>query len=63
MELSKMTFRRKFSVNPYKTLRLPLGEMSLYKDFVNDKRGDPYPVTVRKGEINEEISNAKYSYR
>ena len=60
MELSKMTFRRKFSVNPYKKLRLPLGEMSLYKDFVNDKRGDPYPVTVRTGDVSEKIDNAKY---
>ena len=61
MELSKMTFRRKFSVNPYKTLRLPLGEMSLYKDFVNDKRGDPYPVTFKTGDVCEKIENAKYT--
>ncbi len=41
----EMKFRRKFSVNPYKTMRLPLGEMSFYKDWLHTDRGDPYPVT------------------
>ncbi|MBO4933508.1 MAG: hypothetical protein J6I42_15185 [Clostridia bacterium] len=44
-----MTFRRKFSVNPYKTLRMKLGEMSFWKDWLNTNRGDPYPVIARAG--------------
>ncbi len=60
MELSNMTFRRKFSVNLYKNLRLPLGEMSLCKDWVNDKRGNPYPGIFRDGDVFEKIENARY---
>ncbi len=45
-----MKFRRKFSVNPYKTLQMKLGEMSFYKDWLNTDRGDPYPVTERAGD-------------
>lgn len=40
-----MIFRRKFSINPYRTLRLPLAGMSFYKDWLNTSRGDPCPVT------------------
>ena len=40
----EMKFRRRFSINPYKTLRMKLGEMSCYKNWVDDRRGDPYPV-------------------
>jgi len=29
-----MKFRRRFSVNPYKTLRMKLGEMSFWKDWL-----------------------------
>lgn len=45
-----MKFRRKFSVNPYKTLKMKLGEMSFYKDWLTTDRGDPYPVTGTGGE-------------
>ncbi len=45
-----MKFRRKFSVNPYKTLQMKLGEMSFYKDWLHTDRGDPYPVTARTGD-------------
>lgn len=40
----EMKFRRRFSVNPFKTLRMKLGEMSCHKNWVDDQRGDPYPV-------------------
>ena len=32
--IEEMTFRRRFSINPYKRLRLPLGEMSCFKDWL-----------------------------
>lgn len=45
-----MKFRRKFSVNPYRTLKMKLGEMSFFKDWLNTDRGDPYPITAQAGE-------------
>jgi len=61
MTPSKLSFKRKFSVNLYKTLRLKAGEMSMFKDWVNDRRGDPYTVLDREGDIREKISGAKYT--
>ena len=62
--IHEMKFRRRFSINPYKTLRMKLGEMSCYKDWVNDRRGDPYPVittTDREGAaIFETLPGARY---
>jgi len=62
--IHEMKFRRRFSINPYKTLRMKLGEMSCYKDWVNDRRGDPYPVIVtteREGAaIFETLPGARY---
>ncbi len=62
--IHEMKFRRRFSINPYKTLRMKLGEMSCYKDWVNDRRGDPYPVittTEREGAaIFETLPGARY---
>lgn len=57
---SELLFKRRFSVNMYKTLRLKTGEMSMYKDWVNDKRGDPYTVLMRNGVISEKISDNSY---
>ena len=59
-KLHELFFQRKFSVNPYQTLQLPICEMSMYKDWVNDRRGDPYTVLGRKGDICEEIADASY---
>lgn len=60
MKLHELSFKRRFSVNLYRNLRLKAGEMSMFKDWVNDKRGDPYPVLSRRGEVYEEIKNASY---
>lgn len=58
-----MKFRRKFSVNPYKTLRMKLSEMSFYKDWLNTDRGDPYPVTDRAGEgtLTEQTADGRFA--
>lgn len=45
-----MKFRRKFSINPYKSLKLPLAAMSFCKDWLHTDRGDPYPLLERTGE-------------
>ncbi len=55
--IEEMTFRRRFSINPYKRLRLPLGEMSCFKDWLNDRRGAPYPV-VLSSEAEETLSES-----
>ena len=60
MKLQDVTFRRKYSVNPYKNLTLKLYEMSMFKDWVNDKRGDPYTVLAKEGDIFERIADASY---
>ena len=51
MKLSERTFHRLFSINLYKNKRLQLGEMSFFKDFTRETRGDPYPVLSRAGHI------------
>jgi len=57
--LHKMKFRRLFSVNFYKNLKLKLGEMSFYKDFVNDRRGDPYSL-IENIRCNERVEGGYY---
>lgn len=61
MELHELNFRRRFSVNLYQSMKLPVGEMSLYKDWVNDQRGDPYPILDRQGDITEAVADAAYT--
>ena len=52
-------FRRKFSVNPFNTLKMKLGEMSFWKDWINTTRGDPYPVLLNSGSLREETGNGR----
>ena len=61
MQLEDILFRRRFSVNLYRNLLLPMGEMSFYKDWVNDKNGDPYPILSREGDPCESVQNGTYS--
>ncbi len=56
-------FRREFSSNFYKNLTFPLGEVSLAKDWVNDKRGDPYPLISSSGAAREAIIPGAYHAR
>ena len=60
-----MKFRRKFSVNPYKTLKMKLGEMSFWKDWLNTSRGDPYPVLHHTGEgtLTETTADGRFTVR
>ena len=59
-----MKFRRKFSINPYKNLRMKLGEMSFFKDWLHTDRGDPYPVITETpaAELTETTGDGRYSF-
>ncbi|MBQ2955364.1 MAG: hypothetical protein IJE08_02775 [Clostridia bacterium] len=62
--IHEMKFRRRFSINPYKTLRMKLGEMSCFKNWVDDRRGDPYPVLesteTDEKRMSETLPDARY---
>ena len=63
MRPNELDFKRRFSVNLYKNLRLKVAEMSMCKDWVNDKRGDPYTVLHRDGEVNERVFGGSYTVK
>ena len=44
----------------YKNLKIKLGEMSFFKDFVNDSRGDLYPVIQKSLDCVECVENNRY---
>ena len=53
---AKLYFRRRFCYNPCNTLRLPLGEMSLHRDWLHaEGKGDPYPELFRAGCVEEQV--------
>lgn len=53
-------FKRKFSMSTYKNMRIGLGEMTFFKDFVNDKRGDLYPVLEKSEDLEESVDRNLY---
>lgn len=53
-------FKRKFSISMYKNMGIPLGEMSFFKDFVNDTRGDLYPLIEKSDDCNEQVYGNRY---
>jgi hypothetical protein len=61
MHLSEVEFKRKFSFSPYKDMSIPLAEMSFAKDFVNDTRGDLYPVIEKDGQCIESVLENRYT--
>ncbi len=60
MDLLNTEFKRKFSVSLHKNLKLRLAEMSFHKDFVNDLRGDLYPVLQKTEDCREMIEHNRY---
>lgn len=56
-------FKRKFSISMYKNLKIKLGEMSFFKDFVNDLRGDLYPVIQKSPDCVECVENNCYAIK
>lgn len=61
MKLRDAVFYRRFSVNFHRNLTLKMGEMSFYKDWVNDSRGDPYPLI--SGNAEESVYSGRYTVR
>ena len=53
-------FKRKFSVSMYKNMQITLGEMNFLKDFVNDTRGDLYPVFEKSEDAAERVCDNRY---
>ena len=53
-------FKRKFSVSMYKNMGIPLGEMSFFKDFTSDTRGDLYPIFEKSPDCEECVSENRY---
>lgn len=60
MNLKNAVAKRLFSLNFYKNLRLPLGEMSFTKDFVNETRGDIYPIIEKSNDTVETVCDNTY---
>ncbi len=61
MDFKDIRFQRVFSKSMYKNLKLPLGEMTFTKDFINDNRGDLYPVITKEEVCIEWIEDNRYS--
>jgi hypothetical protein len=53
-------FKRKFSFSMYKNMGISLGEMNFLKDFVNDTRGDLYPLVEKSEGCVEQVSENRY---
>lgn len=60
MNFQNIEFKRRFSTNFYKNKFIKLGEMSFDKDFVNDSRGDMYPIINKSADCRERIEDGKY---
>lgn len=56
-------FKRRFSLSMYKNLKLKLGGMSFFKDFVTDTRGDLYPVLFKSDNCIEYAKQNRYGVR
>ena len=54
-------FKRKFSFSMYKNLKIKLGEMSFCKDFVQDTRGDLYPIIAKSDDCEEVVAHNSYA--
>lgn len=60
MHPSELNFKRKFSVNFRKNLKLELSKMSFSSDFTNMKRGNLYP-TLELQDCEESLANGIYT--
>lgn len=60
MDFSNVIFRRKFSMNLYKNQKIAMGKMTFSKDFVQDRRGDLYPLLEKSENALEEIVGGHY---
>ena len=61
MKFSEMTWRRQFSLNMYKNLKLPMAEMSFARDFTDKVRGDLYPLIAKSEGATEYVGAGAYT--
>jgi hypothetical protein len=62
MRLEDVKFKKRFCVNYFRNLRLPMGEMSLHNDWLNtNNRGDAYPLIEKSDEACECVAHEKYT--
>ena len=55
MDILNKEFKRKFSRSICKDMRLKLAEMTFTKDFINDTRGDLYPLVSKSEDSFERV--------
>ena len=59
----ELYFHRLFSINPYRSLRMKLCEMSFCKDWPHTDRGDPYPIVRENGAaLGEQVENGRIAF-
>ena len=60
MKIQDMTWHRLFSQSFYKNKKIPMGEMSFVRDFINDTRGDLHPLICKSEDCHESVSDNAY---
>ena len=63
MDILNSQFKRKFSLTMYKDLKIKLAQMSFAKDFINDKRGDLYPLISKSHSCEEIVAHNNYTVK
>ena len=59
----ELYFHRLFSINPYRSLRMQLCEMSFCKDWPHTDRGEPYPIVREVGAaLGEKVEDGRIAF-
>ena len=59
----ELYFHRLFSINPYRSLRMKLCEMSFCKDWPHTERGEPYPIVREVGAaLGEKVEDGRIAF-
>ena len=59
----ELYFHRLFSINPYRSLRIKLCEMSFCKDWPHTDRGEPYPIVREVGAaLGEKVEDGRIAF-
>ena len=61
MNFSDMSWSRKFSMNLYKNLSVPMASMTFTSDFTKTERGDLYPIIEKDEGAVECVTPARYT--
>ena len=60
MNIQNMTWHRLFSQSFFKSKKIPLGEMSFVRDFINDTCGDLHPLISKSDDCYEAVKDNAY---